>query len=122
MSYTNFGEFLRILRIQNHEVMGDTAKLLGVSTPFMSAVENGKKNIPDGWFEIIADHYNLSEFDRTRLQNAIDSSKTQLRINMTEADNFKRQMAVQFQRSFHDMDDDTAKKIMSLLNNTGGDQ
>lgn len=120
MGYTSFGEFLRILRIQNHEVMGDTAKLLNVSTPFMSAVENGKKNIPEGWFEIIANHYNLNEFDRKRLQNAIDASKTTLKLNLMEANDFKRQMAAQFQRSFNDMDDDTAKKIMNLLNNKGG--
>jgi predicted nucleotidyltransferase component of viral defense system len=43
VSYTKFGEFMRILRVKNHEVMGDIAKLLGVSTPFLSAVENGKK-------------------------------------------------------------------------------
>ena len=120
MGYTSFGEFLRILRIQNHEVMGDTAKLLNVSTPFMSAVENGKKNIPEGWFEIIATHYNLNEFDRKRLQNAIDASKTQLKLNLVEANNIKRQMAAHFQRSFQDMDDETAKKIMDLLTKKGG--
>ena len=43
MTYTKFGEFMRVLRVQHHEVMGDVAKLLGVSTPFLSAVENGRK-------------------------------------------------------------------------------
>ena len=46
MAYTRFGEFMRVLRIKNHEVMGDTATLLGVTIPFVSAVENGKKNVP----------------------------------------------------------------------------
>jgi len=27
--YTKFGEFVRILRVKNHQVMGDMAKLLG---------------------------------------------------------------------------------------------
>ena len=44
MAYTSFGEFVRILRIKHHEVMGDMAKMLGASLPFLSAVENGKKN------------------------------------------------------------------------------
>ena len=43
MAYTKFGEYMRILRVKNHEVMGDIAKLLGVTLPFLSAVENGKK-------------------------------------------------------------------------------
>ena len=40
MAYTPFGEFVRILRIKHHQVMGDMAKILGTSTPFLSAVEN----------------------------------------------------------------------------------
>ena len=46
MTYTKFGEFMRVLRVRHHEVMGDVAKLLGVSTPFLSAVENGRKMSP----------------------------------------------------------------------------
>lgn len=61
MTYTKFGEFMRVLRVQHHEVMGDVAKLLGVSTPFLSAVENGRKNVPNEWFDIIAEHYALSD-------------------------------------------------------------
>lgn len=43
MSYTSFGEFMRVLRVKNHEVMVDVAKILEVKVPFLSAVENGKK-------------------------------------------------------------------------------
>ena len=53
MSYTSFGEFMRILRVKNHEVMGDVAKMLGVKVPFLSAVENGKKNVPSEWINAI---------------------------------------------------------------------
>lgn len=43
MGYTKFGEFVRILRIKHHEIMGDMARMLGTSLPFLSAVETGKK-------------------------------------------------------------------------------
>mgnify|MGYP006880063176 CR=1 FL=1 len=39
MAYTKFGEFVRILRIKHHEVMGDMTKVLNASMPFLSAVE-----------------------------------------------------------------------------------
>ena len=61
MSYTKFGEMLRIKRIQNHEVMGDLADYLGVSVAFLSAVETGKKNIPDEWEEKLVEKYNFNE-------------------------------------------------------------
>ena len=52
MAYTKFGEFMRIQRIKHHEVMGDSAKLFDVSMQYISAVENGKRNVPDGWLDI----------------------------------------------------------------------
>ena len=57
MSYTSFGEFMRVLRVKNHEVMGDVAKILEVKVPFLSAVENGKKNVPNEWIDKIVNHY-----------------------------------------------------------------
>lgn len=116
MPYTKFGELLRILRIKNHEVMGDVAKLLNVKTPFLSAVETGKKNVPDNWIEILSDHYALSDEERNMLTNAIEDSKTQVKINLINYEPFKREMALQFQRSFNDIDEETAKKIIELLN------
>ncbi len=57
MGYTKYVEFMRILRIKAHEVMGDTAKLLNARLPFVSAVENGKRNVPAEWVPILIEHY-----------------------------------------------------------------
>lgn len=115
MSYTSFGEFMRILRIQNHEVMGDVAKMLGVAVPFLSAVENGKKNVPAEWIEKIVQHYNLNQEKREEMMNAIEESKTQYKIVVGDASISQRQAALQFARSFKTMDEKTAKKILDLL-------
>lgn len=117
MAYTKYGEFMRILRIKHHEVMSDTANLLGVKTPFVSAVENGKKNVPEEWIPKLIAHYHLSENEQKELMNAIEASKTQIRIPLTEASNSQRTLAIQFQRSFEKLDDTTANAIMKLLNN-----
>ena len=68
MSYTKFGEFVRVLRIKHHEVMGDMAKVLGASLPFLSAVENGKKNVPTEWIEKIVAHYDLTDAEKRSLR------------------------------------------------------
>ena len=116
MPYTSFGELLRILRIKNHEVMGDVADLLGVKTPFLSAVETGKRNVPESWVDILADHYSMSDAEKQEMIDAIADSKTQVKINLTDSEPYKRKMALQFQRSFENMDEETAKRIISLLN------
>ena len=120
MSYTSFGEFMRILRVKNHEVMGDVAKMLGVKVPFLSAVENGKKNVPSEWIGKIIDHYSLNEDERLKLEEAIEESKTQYKIIMNDSGINQRKAALQFARSFDGMDDETAIKIMNLLKNRKG--
>lgn len=117
MSYTSFGEFVRILRIKHHEVMGDMAKVLDVKTPFLSAVETGKKNVPTDWIDKLVEHYSLSEFEKRKLENAIEESRTQYKIMAQNASVNQRRVAMQFARSFDDIDDETALKIMKLLKN-----
>ena len=120
MGYTKFGEYMRILRIKFHEVMGDTAKLLEVSLPFLSAVENGKRNVPSEWPEKIIQHYNLSEKESKKLMEAIEESRTQIKLDLKKASEAKRSIAVQFARSFDDIDEETALKIKILLNKKKG--
>lgn len=116
MRYTKYGEFMRIQRVKNHEVMGDTAKLLGVKLPFVSTVESGKRNVPNEWIPILVEHYNLDAAEQAALLEAVEQSKTQVKINLVSANNTRRSLAVQFQRSFEKLDEDTAAAIMKLLN------
>lgn len=115
MSYTKFGEFVRLLRIKNHEVMGDMAKLLDTSTPYLSAVENGKKNVPQSWIPTLIDHYKLSETEIEELKTSIEESKTQMKISLQNSGEIQRKTALQFARCFNGMDKETAQKIMKLL-------
>ncbi|MGN1317353.1 MAG: XRE family transcriptional regulator [Acutalibacteraceae bacterium] len=116
MAYTKFGEFMRILRVKNHEVMGDTAKLFNVKLPFVSAVENGKRNVPEEWIPTLIEHYNLSASEQTELKDAVEHSKTQVKIHLTGANVVQRRAAIQFQHSFENLDENTASAIIELLN------
>ena len=115
MSYTEFGEYFRILRIKHHEVLNDAKKFLGVSTAFISSVECGKKKIPDDWEDKIIMHYNLNEKEQKELRNSIEKSKKELIISWNEASAFKKDITLQFQRSFDDLDDETMVEIQKIL-------
>lgn len=120
MAYTSFGEFVRILRIKHHEVMGDMANVLGASLPFLSAVENGKKNVPAEWTGKITEHYGLTKTEQQELEEAVEESKTQFKILAGKAGKNQRKAALQFARSFDEMDDETATKILELLSKKEG--
>lgn len=94
MAYTSFGEFVRILRIKRHEVMGDMAKVLNVKVPFLSAVENGKKNVPSEWAEKIAMAYSLNDSEKDELYQAIEESRTQYKIPAINAGIAQRRAAL----------------------------
>ncbi len=117
MAYTPFGEFVRILRIKHHQVMGDMAKILSTSTPFLSAVENGKKNVPAEWVSKLISHYKLNAEEQNNLLTSIEESRLQYKIIPKTAGVTQRKAALQFARSFDEMDDDTAMKILELLKN-----
>lgn len=120
MSYTKFGEFMRVQRVKHHEVMGDFAKLLGVKIPFVSAVENGKRNVPEEWYTVIIEHYNLTVAEQVELRQAIEDSRTQAKIDLVAATPCQRQVALQFQRSFEKLDDETANEILKILHRGDG--
>ena len=115
MTYTRFGEFVRTLRITHHQVMGDMAKMLEVKIPFLSAVENGRKKVPADWIDEIANHYGLTIKEKDELQKAVDESRTQYKIAIKDSGINQRRAAMQFARSFDELDDDTAIKILKLL-------
>ena len=119
MAYTKFGEFMRIQRIKHHEVMADTAKLFGVKLPFISTVESGKRNVPVEWIPLLIEHYSLSSVEQAELIDAVEHSKTQMKINLVSANNIQRRLAIQFQRSFENLDEDTAAEILKILNKEG---
>lgn len=122
MAYTKFGEYVRVLRIRCHEVMGDMATKLGTSVPFLSAVENGKKNVPAGWVEKISQLYSLAPLEQQELEEAAEESRMQYKIPMGNAGATQRRAAMQFARSFENMDDETAEKILELLSKQGGNK
>ncbi|MCR5234663.1 MAG: XRE family transcriptional regulator [Lachnospiraceae bacterium] len=119
MAYTRFGEIVRVLRIKHHEVMGDMAKVLDTSLPFLSAVENGKKNVPGEWVNKLVEHYGLTDDEKKDMEEAIEESKVQFKISSKNAGNIQRKTVLAFARAFDEMDDDTALKILKLLSKKG---
>ena len=122
MAYTKFGEIVRIIRIRHHEVMGDMARKLGFTLPFLSAIESGKKNVPADLITKIVDCYHLNAEEEKELIQAAEESRTQYKISTIGAGISQRKAALQFARSFGRMDDETALRILELLSSKeGGD-
>ncbi|MBP3644812.1 MAG: helix-turn-helix domain-containing protein [Clostridia bacterium] len=109
------GKFLRKLRIEQGEVLFDMAQKLGVSSAFLSAVENDKRSAPASWIDVLAKEYQLCDAQLTELSEAIGDSVKQIRMDVGNMSSSKRNCALAFARHFDDFSDDEIERLMSIL-------
>lgn len=119
--HTRLGRFLKILRINHDQILKDMAELLGVSPAFLSAVENGKKNMPESWKEQLRTIYSLNAEQCEELELAALESKKQVILDLEGAAKPRKQLACSFARNFKDMDDKTIERILKILQESQGD-
>ena len=115
---TAFGKFCRKLRIENEEILKDMAEKLGVTPAYLSAVEVGKRNIPVEWFNAITSTYALSAKEQRDLQEAIDSSAKQIKINLDNYSERQKQTAVMFARKLSTLNDSELEKLAKIFKNS----
>jgi transcriptional regulator with XRE-family HTH domain len=113
---TEFGQFLRKLRIDYGELLKDMADKLGVTSSYLSAVETGKRNIPDGWVEKISLFYGLGMFEQDALKDAAANSAMAVTMDLSNMVPKRRETASLFARKFDTVDDSTIEAIRKLLN------
>ena len=113
--YTRFGEELRVLRTRRQQNQQDMADVLGVTKSCLSGVEKGKRAVPGKWLDILVDHYHLKEYDRSRIQESIYESRSQVRILLNGKENYKRDLALRFEEAFDGINEDAAAQILSVL-------
>jgi len=113
---TEFGQYLRKLRIDCKELLKDMAVKLEVTSSFLSAVETGKRNIPDNWVEKISQLYSLDFFEQQTLKKVVDNSAKTITMDISNMVNKKKETAFLFARTFYDVDDAAVDEIRQLLN------
>lgn len=115
MTKTKISKQLKQIRLNNGENLKVMADKLEVTSAFLSAIENGKKNMPESLLQKIGKVYSLSKEETDELRNsALESQKT-ISINMEKSNSQQRELAVCFARQFNDIDEDTNKQIMEIL-------
>ena len=81
---TPFGLKLRSLRKDKNISITELAKVLKVSTAYLSMLENGKRGKPpNGMVELICAYFGLIWDDSEELKNAANISDTNAQINTT---------------------------------------
>lgn len=112
---TKFGKELRKIRIDNEENLSMMSKKLGVSISYLSAIENGVREIPQDFIQKIIANYRLSR-ERIEILFAAEAeaaSKVSIPLNSTLSE--QRQLAFMLSRKLNDLSLEECKAIMRLL-------
>lgn len=109
---TNFGKELRKIRVENDETLKDMGDRIGVSASFLSAVENGKKNVGEKFIRKIAETYRIPYEKQLEL---IELARGYEKIDLRTASEKKRALAKLFCENFEYITDDMADDIISKV-------
>jgi transcriptional regulator with XRE-family HTH domain len=75
MQLTSFGYIVRHRRIDLDMTLKQMAEALGVSNAFLSAVELGKRPVPDAWGEAVPAILKMTDDETLKLRSAILTQK-----------------------------------------------
>lgn len=112
---TSFGKLLRKIRIDNGEILKDMANKLQVTSSFLSAVENGKKKIPDQWLNVLCTCYGLTEKQRKDLEFAYCETNNSLKISFDGLSAENKQLVFSFARKLNSFDSKEIEQLRTLL-------
>lgn len=112
---TKLGKELRKIRLDNDQLLKDMAQKLGVTVAYLSAVENGKRKIPDSWIPIIASEYELEDSEVENLQQLAFEERNSININMENASPQERNLVYSFARRFSELSKEDIDKLEKIL-------
>lgn len=114
---TQLGKILRIIRINTSDSMRTMASKLDLSVSYLSAIENGKRNVPQDFEEKVIYSYQLSEKDKENLRNAITQTTANVKVNITELSEKKKKLI--YALSKDQLDDETIEKLCEIIERKG---
>lgn len=117
MRLTPFGKFTRKLRVDNDELLKDMANNLNVTVSYLSAVEIGKRNVPEKWANMIIESYNLDDSKSKELKEAILYSSKSIKLNTSDLEEDKLDLVYALARELKDLDTDKIINIKKILLN-----
>ena len=114
---TQLGKILRIIRINTGDSMRDMATKLDLSVSYLSAIENGKRNVPADFEEKVISKYDLSDKDKNNLREAISATVEKVKVNITELSEKKRKLI--YALSKDEISDDTINELCAIIEKKG---
>lgn len=110
---TPFGAALRKLRIDKELRLFDLAEKLGKSTAMLSAIETGRKPIPDAFMAALVRALDLTSAEHRELRSAKDKTNKEVRVAHLKPEN--RELVAAFARRADELPSEVIKQIQKAV-------
>lgn len=117
---TPFGQQIRKIRIDRRLRLLDMAEALGVTATFVSAVETGKKAIPEGFEREISKALKLSEDEAVALIGAADRTRKEVKVGRLAPS--EKELVAAFARRVDGMTEAELEVLRKLVFKMAGDE
>ena len=116
---TSFGIAIRKIRLDRGLKLRDMADRLDLTSAFVSAVETGRKSIPQGYVEAVTQALGLSETETRDLRRAADETRTTVDVDNLAAES--RELVASFARRVNQLPPDFLESLRKLLKSLSGE-
>lgn len=113
---TEFGKTLRIIRINCGDSAKQMAEKLGISASYLSAIEHGKRNVPDDLKDAILANYDLTPEEQEKMKKALASSLENMRLDFANLEENRRRVIYAVAKE--NLDDETIERICQVIKST----
>ncbi len=110
---TKLGKILRIIRINSGDSMRTMADKLDLSLSYLSAIENGKRNVPNDFDAKVIKEYNLQGEQVVELRDAIATSTESVKVDLTDLS--EKQKKLIFALAKDDFGDSTIDQLCEII-------
>lgn len=112
---TDFGKFLRKLRIDQGTTLRKMATALDVSSGYLSAIELGKRSVPIDLPMKIQKVYGLDTESYENMRHKADMQTNSLNIGFEGANDQQKEVFLAFARKFDNLDEESLNGLYEIL-------
>ncbi len=113
---TLLGKELRKIRINNDEILKDMASKLGITSAYLSAIENGKREPTKKFMDTLFSIYNISKNEQQNLIQAYQSTIESINISLSNQSKEHKDLGLVFARKFDGLTQEQIDKLIKILN------
>lgn len=108
---TELAKFMKKLRIENDEYLGHMAKKLGVSSAFLSRVENGLAKPSEKIVAGLCENYSLSKEQRIALEKIVEEARQKVSLTSFHLSPPRQQLVIRLAQSIQYFDDEELAEL-----------